>query len=110
MLPAPLTASLAAAGLIAGYAVAVASGSRPLGGVVLAAFAALCVTVWVRRDGGRTALRLSLAGLAAFVLSHALGELIGAWPAVLMTAAGLAGLCWKVSDRHHGVARRAALR
>ena len=107
---APFTAPLAAAGLIAGYAVAVVSGSRPLGGVVLAAFAAVCVSVWLRRDGIRTALRLSLAGVSAFALSHALGMLIGAWPAVLLTAGALAALCWALSDRHHAVAGRTALR
>ena len=39
------TAPIAAAGLIAGYGVAVGTGSRPLGGVVLAAFGLTCIAV-----------------------------------------------------------------
>jgi hypothetical protein len=92
------TAPLAAAGLIAGYAVAVASGSRPLGGMVLAAFGLTCIAIWTRRDGPRIAASLAAAGLTAFVLSHVLGLLIGAWPAVLLTAALTAAVCWRVSD------------
>ena len=79
------TAPLAATGLIGGYAVAVASGSRPLGGVVLAGFGLACVAIWLRRDGRRTAAVLAVAGLVAFALSHVLGLVIGAWPAVLLT-------------------------
>ncbi len=92
------TAPIAAAGLIAGYAVAVASGSRPLGGLVLAAFGIACISVWLRRDGRRTAATLTAAGLVAFALSHVLGLLIGAWPAVLVSAAVIAAVCWRVSD------------
>ena len=90
--------------MIAGYAVAVISGSRPLGGLVLAGFGLACISVWVRRDGLRVAAKLTLCGLVAFALSHVLGLLVGAWPAVLLTAAGLAAMCWRVSD-----ARRARL-
>jgi hypothetical protein len=95
------TAPPAAAGLIAGYAVAVISGSRPLGGLVLAAFGLLCISVWLRRDGPRVAAKLTLSGLLAFALSHLLGLLIGAWPAVFLTAAGLALVVWRVSDARH---------
>jgi hypothetical protein len=92
------SAPVAAAGLIAGYAVAVISGSRPLGGVVLAAFGLLCISIWLRRDGPRMAVKLTVFGLIAFALSHVLGLLIGAWPAVLLTAAGLALVFWRLSD------------
>lgn len=92
------TAPIAAAGLIAGYAVAVASGSRPLGGVVLAGFGLWCLAIWWRRDGRTTAVRLALIGLGAFALSHVLALLIGPWPAVLLTAGALAIVCWRVSD------------
>jgi hypothetical protein len=93
------TAPIAAAGLIAGYAVAVGTGSRPLGGVVLAAFGLGCLATWLRRDGRRTAALLTIAGLVAFALSHVLALLVGAWPAVLIMAAAIAVLCWQVSDR-----------
>src|SRR5262249_27649248 len=92
------TAPIAAAGLIVGYAVAVASGSRSLGGLVLAAFALVCIAIWLRRDGRRTAAILSGAGLAAFILSHVLGLVIGAWPAVLVSAAAIGVVCWRLSD------------
>ena len=99
-----VTAPIAAGGLIAGFGVAVATGSRPLGGVVLAVCGLACIGVWLRRDGRRTAAMLTGAGLLAFALSHVLGLVIGAWPSVLLVAAGTAGLCWRLSDsRRPGV-------
>jgi len=95
------TGPLAAAGLIGGYAVAVGSGSRPLGGLVLAGFGVLCIAIWLRRDGRRTTIVLTAAGVLAFALSHVLGILIGAWPAVLIAALATAATCWMVSDAHH---------
>jgi hypothetical protein len=92
------TAPLAAAGLIAGFAVALASGSRPLGGLVLGAFGIGCISIWRRRDGTRTAALLAGVGLLAFALSHLLGLLIGAWPAVLVAAAAIAATSWRLSD------------
>ena len=99
----PATAPLAAAGLVAGYAVAVASGSRPLGGLVLASFGLACVGIWLTRDGLRTAALLSCIGLLAFAASHALALAIGAWPAVLVAAVATATASWRFSDaRAHG--------
>jgi tetrahydromethanopterin S-methyltransferase subunit C len=92
------TAPLAAAGLIGGFGVAVGSGSRPLGGVVLAAFGLTCAWVWARRDGRRTAVTLTGAGLIAFAGSHVLGLVIGAWPSVFAVSAAMAALCWWRSD------------
>ncbi len=92
------TAAVAGLGLIAGYAVAVSSGSRPLGGVVLLLVGLWCIRVWLRRDGRRTALLLGGVGLAAFAASHLLALAIGAWPAVLVAAAVVAAVCWRVSD------------
>ena len=92
------TSLLAAAGLIAGFGTAVASGSRPLGGAVMAAFGLTCIYFWVRRDGAATAVRLTLVGLAAFALSHVLGLAIGAWPSVLLVSTVTAWACWKWSD------------
>ena len=92
------TAPIAAAGLIAGFGVAVGTGSRPLGGVVLATFGLTCAAVWVRRDGWRTAAGLTAAGLLAFALSHLLGAVIGAWPSVIVVSAATAALCRRLSD------------
>lgn len=93
-----LTAPIAATGLIAGYAMAVASGSRTLGGLVLAVCGLVCVVVWCQRDGVRTAGLLTVFGLLAFALSHVLALLTGAWPAVAIVAAATAAVCWRASD------------
>jgi hypothetical protein len=92
------TAPLAAAGLIAGYGVAVASGSRPLGGVVLAACGLPCIAIWTRRHDLAMTAKLTGAGLVAFGASHLLGLAIGAWPAVIVSAAAIGALYWYVSD------------
>jgi hypothetical protein len=92
------TAPLAAAGLIAGYGVAAATGSRPLGGAVLAAFGLACVWVWLGRDGVRTTVVLTGVGLAAFALSHVIALLTGPWPAVLIAAVAAAAISWRLSD------------
>lgn len=93
-----LTAPLAATGLIAGFGVAVGSGSRPLGGAMMAAFGLTCIAVWLRRDGRRTTAWLTATGLLAFAISHVLGLVIGAWPSVLVVSAVTAGVCWWLSD------------
>jgi tetrahydromethanopterin S-methyltransferase subunit C len=92
------TAPLAAAGLIAGFGVAVASGSRPLGGAVMAACGLTCIAVWLQRDGRRVAAELTGVGLVAFAASHLLADPIGAWPSVLAVSAGTAAACWWRSD------------
>jgi hypothetical protein len=92
------TAPVAAASLIAGYAVAAGTGSRPLGGVVLLAGGLWCVRAWNRRDGSREAAILAAVGLGAFVASHLLALAIGAWPAVLLVAAAMAAIAWTRSD------------
>jgi len=92
------TAPVAAGTLIAGYAVAAGTGSRPLGGVVLLAGGLWCAREWVRRNDARTAAELACFGLAAFVLSHVLARSIGAWPAVLVVAAATALATWLRAD------------
>lgn len=93
------TAPVAAGALIAGYAVASASGSRPLGGLVLLAGGAWCVRAWERRHGRRTALVLGSVGAGAFVLSHVLAPRIGAWPSVLAVAAATGLAAGVLADR-----------
>jgi hypothetical protein len=92
------TAPVAAASLIVGYAVVVASGSRPLGGVVLAIGGLWCIHAWARRHGRRTAATLACVGLGAFVVSHPLALAIGAWPSVLLVAAAMATVVWVRAD------------
>jgi hypothetical protein len=92
------TAAVAAGSLIAGYGVAVSTGSRPLGGVVLLIGGAWCLRVWTRRHGARTAIGLAGAGLGAFISSHLLALAIGPWPSVLLVAAAMAAVAWTRSD------------
>jgi hypothetical protein len=92
------TAPLAAAGLIGGYAVAVGTGSRALGGVVLSICGLCCIAVWAHRQGARTALTLAGIGLGAFAVSHVLALAVGAWPSVLLVAAAMAAACWMLAD------------
>jgi hypothetical protein len=92
------TAPLAALGLTGGFGVAVASGSRPLGGLFMAACGLPCIAAWLQRDGRRTAVELTAIGLFAFAISHALGLVIGAWPSVLVVSAATAAVYWRASD------------
>jgi hypothetical protein len=92
------TAPIAAAGLIGGFGVAVASGSRPLGGAVMAVLGLGCIAIWLRRDGRSTAVKLTVTGLLAFAISHVLGLVIGAWPSVVVVSAVTAAFCWRLSD------------
>jgi hypothetical protein len=92
------TAPFAAGSLIAGYAVASASGSRPLGGVVLAAGGLWCLREWTLRNDPRTAAMLGAAGLVAFAGSHVHANAVGAWPAVLLVAAAMGALTWAFAD------------
>lgn len=92
------TAPVAAASLIVAYAVAVSTGSRPLGGVVLALGGLWCIQAWRRRHGTRTAVILASVGLAAFIFSHVLALAIGAWPSVLLVSVVVAVVAWTQAD------------
>jgi hypothetical protein len=96
------TAPVAAGSLIVGYAVAVASGSRPLGGLVLLIGGIWCMRAWTLRHGPRTAISLAGVALAAFIVSHVLGVLVGAWAAVLLVAAFTAAVVWVRADARGG--------
>jgi Na+/glutamate symporter len=92
------TAPVAGGSLIVGYAVAVATGSRALGGVVLVLAGLWCVRAWTRRLGARSAAALVLVVFTAFVLSHVLGLLLGAWPSVLLVSALTGAVVWLRGD------------
>jgi hypothetical protein len=87
-------ALVAALTLIVGFAVAATTGNRALGGVVLVGGGALCAW-WMWRAAGprRTAITLT-AVVLLFVVSHPLGTVIGAWPAVLLVAAAAGTLAY----------------
>jgi hypothetical protein len=90
------TALVAAGSLVAGFAVAEATGVRALGGGVLLVAVAWCARAWHRRGGARRAALLTVAYLAAFVGSHLLARAVGAWPAVLLAAAAVGALALAV--------------
>jgi hypothetical protein len=92
------TAPLAAGCLILGFGVALASGSRTLGGVVLLAGGIPCMRAWMVRRGPRVASALTGVALAVFVAAHVLGFVIGAWPAVLLAAATMGAAAWIYGD------------
>ncbi|WP_344085140.1 hypothetical protein [Nostocoides veronense] len=93
------TAPIVAAGLIGGFAVADATGIRPLGGVVLATAGLFAGGIWLRRNGAGVAAGLGLTYLAAFAGSHPLAKQIGAWPSVAAVSAVAAGAAYVLSDR-----------
>ena len=81
-----VVSAVAASSLILGFVVAQVTGVRALGGVVL-----LLGVIWCALHWRRTSLRLAmvLAGVyvLAFVGSHLLAKIVGAWPAVFAVAA-----------------------
>jgi hypothetical protein len=95
---------VAAGSLALGFAVAQATGVRPLGGVVLVAGAGWCALRWRERVGGGRAVGLVGLYLAAFAGSHVLGHAIGAWPSVAVVSAVVGAGAYAVADA--GPARR----
>jgi hypothetical protein len=102
----PMTWPVASGSLLLGFAVAQATGVRPLGGVVLVVGAGWCAVRWRRTVG--TARTVALIGvyLAAFAGSHVVAATVGTWPAVLLAAAlaGLAALLAADIPASHGAA------
>jgi hypothetical protein len=93
------TAPVAAASLVAGYGVAVASGKRPLGGLVFLAGTAWCAHQWLSRAGAPAASALVGVQLGAFLASHRLARNLGAWPSVLTTATASGATAALLADR-----------
>ncbi|MCW2957617.1 MAG: hypothetical protein JWP18_420 [Solirubrobacterales bacterium] len=89
---------VAAGSLVLGFAVAQATGVRPLGGLVLVAGAGWCARRWLPSIGtARTAALLGIY-LACFVVSHVIADPVGTWPAVAIVA-GVVGLStWLAAD------------
>jgi hypothetical protein len=82
-----VVAAVAFAAFVAGFGVAELTGVRPLGGAVLLAGGAYCYARLRGMAGaGRAGAVLALA-VVLFVFSHPLGDAIGAWTAVLLSAA-----------------------
>jgi hypothetical protein len=82
---------VAAATFLAGFGVAEVTGVRALGGLVLLAGAVWCAREAVPVAGWPPTVALLVVALVLFAVSHPLGDEIGSWPAVGVTAL-LAGL------------------
>jgi hypothetical protein len=98
MVAAAPTWPVAAGSLALGFAVAQATGVRPLGGLVLIAGAGWCALRWRERAGLPKAAGLLGLYVAAFAGSHVLGHAIGAWPAVAVVSAITGAAAYAVSD------------
>lgn len=72
--------------LVCGFGLAQATGNRALGGVLLLLGAGVCTVLWWKLAGlVPTILSVVICGVA-FVVSHPLGKLVGAWPSVVLVA------------------------
>lgn len=92
-----VAAFLAAASLIAGFAVALLTGNRTLGGIVLLVGGAVCAWLWWRLAGPWRALACVAIAAIAFVVSHPLGAVITSWGAVLLVSAVTAGAAYALT-------------
>lgn len=82
-----ITWPVASGSLLLGFAVAQATGIRPLGGLVLIAGCAWCALRWLRSAGRARTAVLVVVYVGAFVLSHLISDTLGAWPSVLLVSA-----------------------
>src|SRR2546421_11271925 len=78
---------VAAVAFLASFGVAELTGVRAIGGLVLLAGGAWGARAAFRLGGGAAAAGLVIAAVGLFVVSPLLGPLIGAWPAVVVSAA-----------------------
>lgn len=103
-----VTWPVASGSLLLGFAVAQATGIRPLGGIVLIAGCAWCALRWLRvRPGGAArAAVLVVVYVGAFALSHVVADELGAWPSVLLAAAVTGLAVYLLADRAASPPRR----
>ncbi len=78
---------VAAGTFVAGFGVAELTGVRAIGGLVLLAGGAWCARAVLPIAGPRGTVALLAIAVALLIASHPLGEAIGAWPAVGVSAA-----------------------
>ena len=97
--PMTVTWPVASGSLVLGFAVAQATGVRPLGAIVLVAGCGWCALRWLRAAGAARTTLLVAVFVGAFAVSHVVADTLGTWPAVLLVAA-VAGLAaYLVADR-----------
>ena len=93
-----LTWPVASGSLLLGFAVAQATGVRPLGGIVLIAGCVWCALRWLRAAGAARTAVLVAVYIGAFVLSHVIADTLGAWPSVLLAAAATGLAAYALAD------------
>lgn len=81
-----LIALVVGGSLILGFVVAIASGVRVLGGVVLLIGGGWCAWRLWRMAGPVRTIIVGVVYVAAFVVSHPLGDVIGTWPSLIVVS------------------------
>lgn len=97
-----MTWPVASGSLLLGFALAQATGIRPLGGIVLIAGCAWCALRWLRAGGAARTTVLVVVYVGAFVLSHVIADTLGAWPSVLLAAAITGLAAYALADSRIG--------
>ena len=108
MSPRAVVPAVAAATFLAAFGAAQLTGVRAIGGIVLVAGGAWCAWAALRLAGPAATAALVAVALALFVASHPLGHVIGAWPAVGLSAVGVAAAAAVLLSRTVATRRRAA--
>ena len=93
-----VTAATGAVTLIVGFGIASVTGVRWLGGIALIAGAIWCGIKWWRMAGPLRAIIAVLLFGIAFVISHPLGNAIGAWPSVFLVALIAGSLSYAITQ------------
>ncbi len=89
-------AVVAALSLVAGFAIALLTGNRLAGGIVLLAGGVWCAIQLLRMAGPWRTVVVGLFYVAAFAVSHPLGAIIGSWASVLLVAAVTAAVAYLI--------------
>jgi hypothetical protein len=89
---------VASGSLLLGFAVAEATGVRPLGGVVMIVAIGWCARRWLRMAGASRTVALVVVYVASFVASHVVADALSAWPSVLLAAAVTGLAVWTLAD------------
>lgn len=89
---------VASGSLVVGFALAEATGVRPLGGVVMIAALAWCAKRWLAAAGLGRCIALVLVYIASFGISHVIADALSAWPSVLLAAAVTGFAAWALAD------------
>ncbi|MDP2712481.1 MAG: hypothetical protein Q8O56_14800 [Solirubrobacteraceae bacterium] len=94
-----MTWPVASGSLLLGFAVAQATGVRPLGAIVLIAGCGWCALRWLRAAGAARTAALVVLYVAGFALSHVIADTLGTWGSVLFVAALVGFAAYLLVDR-----------